>query len=456
MLKVFALLPLLAASSQAWASEGEAGLASHLGFPWVIPFAGMLLSIAVVPMVAHHWWEDHKHQLGVSLFWSLPIVGYLGYLIATDSPYANDASHGLVHAIEEYVSFIALLGSLFVISGGIVLRGDLEGKPAVNTAFLAIGAVMANLIGTTGASMLLIRPMLRTNSEREFVRHIPLFFIFLVSNIGGALTPIGDPPLFLGYLRGVPFFWTLEHLWHIWVFPVVVLLIAFFALDTWFYRKEDLAHRKEDREHLQPLSVVVASVLLLSPDAEVVDFRHYYAREIAMLGLTLLSVWRTSRSLRQENRFTYGPILEVGALFAGIFLTMIPATMLLQAHGAELGLSEPWQYFWATGTLSSFLDNAPTYVTFGALACASVPECTTAENLGALTTSALGSELLVAISVGAVFMGANSYIGNGPNFMVRAIAEESGYRMPSFFGYIGWAAVVLLPVFALVTLIYML
>ncbi|RME20921.1 MAG: sodium:proton antiporter [Deltaproteobacteria bacterium] len=458
------MAPLLVGPALA-SGEAAGNLGAEISLLWTLPFAGMLLSIAILPMVAGHWWEEHRHQLLVSALWAAPVLAYFGWMIATGH-HAEAAEHGLTHAIEEYVSFIALLGSLFVISGGILLRGDLEGKPVINTAFLAVGAVIANIVGTTGASMLLIRPLLRTNSEREYVKHIPLFFIFLVSNIGGALTPIGDPPLFLGYLRGVPFFWTLEHLWHIWLFPVVVLLVLFFVVDHWFYGKEDIRHRQADKEHLEPLAIdgawnflllggVVASVLLLSPDPEVHDFRHYYAREIAMVALAALSVWRTRPEIREGNSFTYGPILEVAALFCGIFLTMIPATMILQARGAELGLTEPWQYFWATGALSSFLDNAPTYVTFAAMACGAIPECVSAEQLGTLSHSEVGHSLLVAISVGAVFMGANSYIGNGPNFMVRAIAEENGYKMPSFFGYIGWAALILIPVFVATTFIYL-
>lgn len=460
-----AVLLLLFGSSSAWAAGGGEH-AVELSPLLVVPFVGMLLSIAVLPMVAHHWWENNRNQFLVSLAWATPILGYLGYLIANGDP-GHVASHGLAHAVEEYVSFIALLGSLFIISGGILMKGDLEGTPTTNTAFLAVGAVIANVIGTTGASMLLIRPMLRTNSQREYVKHIPLFFIFLVSNIGGALTPIGDPPLFLGYLRGVPFFWTAEHLWHIWLFPIVVLLVMFFIADSYFYRKEDKAHRAEDKADRESIGFsgswnflllggVVAAVLLLSPEQGVHDFRDYYAREIAMAGLAGLSIWKTEKAIRKQNGFTYGPILEVAALFCGIFITMIPATLLLQEHGAALGINEPWQYFWATGILSSFLDNAPTYVTFAALACGSVAECTSPEQLAPLATGEVGQPLLVAISVGAVFMGANSYIGNGPNFMVRAIAEENGYKMPSFFGYIGWAALVLVPVFILVTFIYLL
>jgi Na+/H+ antiporter NhaD/arsenite permease-like protein len=314
--------------------------------------------------------------------------------------------------------------------------------------------------------MLLIRPLLRTNAQREYVKHIPLFFIFLVSNIGGLLTPIGDPPLFLGYLRGVPFFWTVEHLWHIWLVPVLVLLTMFYAVDSFFYRKEAPKHRSEDAAKGEPLSItgtvnilllagVVAAVLLLSPEQGKHDFRNYYAREIAMFALAGVSWFVTPMDLRTANSFSFGPIQEVAALFCGIFVTMIPATMLLEANGAALGIESPWQYFWATGMLSSFLDNAPTYVTFAAMACANVPSCTSAQDLGSLVASPEGTALLIPIALGAVFMGANSYIGNGPNFMVRAIAEENGYRMPSFFGYVGWACLVLLPVFALVTVLFL-
>jgi Na+/H+ antiporter NhaD/arsenite permease-like protein len=431
---------------------------------WLLPFAGMLLSIAVLPMVVPHFWHSNRNQLLVAVGWSIPVLGYLLFQIAGE--HGHDASHSLAHAVEEYVSFIALLGSLYVISGGVLLTGDLEGKPTTNTAILAVGAVLANFIGTTGASMLLIRPMLRTNSERQYTSHLPIFFIFLVSNIGGALTPIGDPPLFLGYLRGVPFFWTLEHLWFIWLVPVGILLALFFVVDRHFYNKEDARHRSADRAAFQPLGMkgafnlalllgVVASVLLLSPNAEVQDFRHYYVREIAMFALAVASYKLTSREIHSANGFNFGPIKEVAALFAGIFLTMIPAALLLQVHGPSLGVDQTWEYFWATGILSSFLDNAPTYVTFAALACGSFAEtCASPENLHGLALHAESIPVLVAISLGAVFMGANTYIGNGPNFMVKSIAEDMKYRMPSFFGYMAWSCGILVPIFILLTLIF--
>jgi Na+/H+ antiporter NhaD/arsenite permease-like protein len=457
-------------SASALAAGGGGGHGGHpslgevLPIWTILPFAGLLLSIALLPMVAEHFWHQNKNQLLVAVGWASPVFLGLVYVWATDYHHLGaDAGHNLIHAGEEYLSFIALLGSLYIISGGILLRGDLEGRPVVNTAFLAIGAVIANVIGTTGASMLLIRPMLRTNSERAHVWHIPLFFIFLVSNIGGALTPIGDPPLFLGYLRGIDFFWTLQNLWPVWLGTVVVLLGVFFALDTYQYNRESVSDRAHDASALEPLRLegnlnflllagVIASVLLLSPDKANPGFRDYYVREMAMGVLTLVSLFATSKSIRERNNFEYGPILEVAALFVGIFVAMIPATALLQANGDALPIHEPWQYFWATGTLSAFLDNAPTYVTFAAMACGTFDQCTSAENLAPLMDPS-STAVLQAISLGAVFLGAGSYIGNGPNFMVRAIAEQSGYKMPSFFGYCGYAALFLVPVFIVVSLV---
>jgi Na+/H+ antiporter NhaD/arsenite permease-like protein len=462
------LLPTLAWASEE-AAHHEGGGLGDLSVFWIIPFAGLLLSIAILPMVVGHWWHHNKNQLLVALGWASPVLIYLLYLWATDdTALGHDAAHGLQHAIIEYVSFIALLGSLYIISGGILLKGDLQGTPTVNTAFLAVGALMANVVGTTGASMLLIRPMLRTNSEREHTWHIPLFFIFLVSNVGGALTPIGDPPLFLGYLRGVDFWWTLINLWWIWLPTVIVLLVMFFALDMFQYRKEDSSHRKDDAAHVEPLGLegtinfallagVIACVLLLSPvshgdEPHGFDPRDWYAREVGMALLALLSVWVTAPSIRVRNSFNYGPILEVGALFIGIFIAMIPATFMLQTHGAALGLTEPWQFFWATGVLSAFLDNAPTYVTFASVACNLDPTCIDATNIAPLAVGEYAG-VLMAISLGSVFLGAGSYIGNGPNFMVRAIAEDAGYKMPSFFAYCGYAAVFLLPVFAVASFV---
>lgn len=459
----YLLFPTLAFASSS-PSSGGPGL-GDLSPLWIIPFAGLLLSIAIVPMVAGSFWHHTKNQLGVALAWAAPVLGYLLYLWATDhGTLGHEAHHGLLHALEEYASFIALLGSLYVISGGILLRGDLEGKPMVNATFLAIGAVLANIIGTTGASMLLIRPMLRTNSTRRHVWHIPLFFIFIVSNVGGALTPIGDPPLFLGYLRGVPFWWTFTHLWSTWLVTISALLLMFYAMDRYQFAKETPSAKHTDRATIEPLGLsgninmlllagVIGSVLFLSPSQHAAggfDPRNYYARELAMGLLTLLSVVLTTSSIRARNDFNYGPILEVAALFIGIFICMVPATAMLNAHGADLGITEPWQYFWATGSLSAFLDNAPTYVTFASVACGIDPTCISDTNLLPLTTGA-STTTLMAISLGSVFLGAGSYIGNGPNLMVRSIAERAGYDMPSFFGYIGYAVLFLVPLFAVVS-----
>jgi len=462
---VAAVVSLLAIPAVAVASEG-ASLGDVLPIWSIVPFAGLLLSIALVPLVAPHFWHSQRNQFLTALGWSAPVLAGLLWVGATDAHGAgHDALHSLQHALAEYVSFIAMLGSLYVISGGIVVRGDLRATPGVNTAFLAVGAVLANFIGTTGASMLLIRPMLRTNATRKHTWHIPVFFIFIVSNVAGLLTPLGDPPLFIGYLRGVPFLWTLQHLWPMWLFAVGALLVMFFVFDTVRYRREDQAALALDAQEVEPLSVdgkrnfwllggVVAAILLLSPNPDLPDFRHWYAREIAMVALAVISAFGTPRPYRERNAFTYGPILEVAALFVGIFIAMIPATKLLETHGGALGLVHPWQFFWATGALSAFLDNAPTYVTFASVACGVDPSCTTAENLAPLALGAYGDDL-VGVSLGAVFCGAGSYIGNGPNFMVRAIAEQSGYKMPTFFGYCAWAALFLGPVFGLVTLIWL-
>jgi Na+/H+ antiporter NhaD/arsenite permease-like protein len=462
---VTATLLLLLLAPGARAAEGHA-FAAALPAWSVVPFAALLLSIAVLPLAAPHFWESNVRKLLVAAACSVPVLALVGWHVATRTT-GPEALGQLEHAVREYLSFIALLGSLYVIAGGIFLGGDLKATPAVNTAFLAVGAVLANLVGTTGAAMVLIRPVLRTNAERRNTRHIPVFFIFVVANLGGMLTPIGDPPLFLGYLRGVPFLWPLLHAWPAWLLGVSLVLVAFFALDTRSYRRETPEARAVDRIRVEPLGLegwgnlflmagVVASVLLLSPVEGVHDAREWHLREIAMVALAGMSLAATPRAIRLRNAFSFGPILEVAALFAGIFVTMVPAALLLELHGNEMGLHAPWHFFWATGALSSFLDNAPTYVTFVSTACGALgPDvCESATRLGTMAASAEGARILLAISVGAVFMGANTYIGNGPNFMVRAIAEEAGVQMPSFFGYMLWSLAVLFPVYALVTLIF--
>ncbi len=402
----------------------------------VLPFMGFLLAIALFPLLVPRFWAQHFGK--VSAAFGVPVAAW--FLFA--------APHELLHTALEYVSFLVLLGSLFTISGGILLRGTIRGTPAVNCAFLAAGAVFSNLLGTTGASMLLIRPLLRANSERKKSAHVYVFYIFVVANIGGALTPIGDPPLFLGYLKGVPFFWTVRNLWGYWFTAAAIVIGVFYLLDLMAERSEGKDRRVEkfDSSGRKPLllagkrnflllGMVIAAVFLPTP-----------IREAVMLAATALSVWKTPAWIRRENEFTYHPIEEVAILFAGIFATMIPALLILKARGGELGVTEPWHFFWASGMLSSFLDNAPTYLTFFSLA----------QGLGG-TADIVGvsAPILGAISAGAVFMGANTYIGNAPNFMVKAIVEASGVRMPSFFGYMAYSFAVLLPVFAIITWLFM-
>ncbi len=401
----------------------------------VLPFVGMLLAIALCPLWTSHWWEPNRHKLVVSCALGLPIAVL----------YLAREPHALLRLGEEYVSFIVLLAGLYVISGGIRLTGDLEATPLTNTAFLAVGAVLASFLGTTGASMLLIRPVLQTNRERTRVRHTVVFFIFLVSNIGGLLTPLGDPPLFLGYLQGVPFTWTFR-LWRHWLLAVTALLAAYFVWDSIHHAREPLAALRRDRAEKRPLRLVGArNFLWLVGLVLAVAFLHEPWRELAIAALAALSLWQTPREIRRANGFTAYPMVEVAVLFFGIFLTMIPALELLRTRGGELGVRAPWQFFWAAGTLSSFLDNAPTYLTFLALG----------QGLR-LADEVVGvsEAMLAAISTGAVFMGANTYIGNAPNFMVKSIAEEAKVKMPSFFGYMLYSGSMLLPLFALVTWLF--
>ena len=395
----------------------------------------MLLAIALFPLWIPHWWESNRHKLAVSLLLGLPILAL----------YAARRPGALLSTAEDYVSFIVLLAGLFVISGGILLRGDLAATPRTNTAFLALGAVLASFVGTTGASMLLIRPILQTNRERTRVRHTIVFFIFLVSNIGGMLTPLGDPPLFLGYLQGVPFTWTFQ-LWTHWGLQVVALLALYFVWDRREYSREPIAALRRDRAQIEPLRVQGApNILALGVVVVAVALLHAPWREAAIVALGALSLWRTPPTIRRANGFTTYPIVEVAMLFAGIFLTMIPALELLRMRGGEFGVREPWHFFWAAGILSSFLDNAPTYLTFLALG----------QGLGlAREVVDVPHTILAAISVGAVSMGANSYIGNAPNFMVKSIAEQQGVKMPSFFGYMVYSGAVLVPLFVVVTVVF--
>jgi Na+/H+ antiporter NhaD/arsenite permease-like protein len=402
----------------------------------VLPFVAMLLAIAFLPLAAPHWWEHNRNKLIVAVVLGLPI----GTAYVAHDPTA------LVHTAREYLSFMILLASLYVIAGSIVLTGDLEATPLANTAFLAIGALLASFVGTTGASMLLIRPLLHTNRERTRVRHTVVFFIFLVSNIGGVLTPLGDPPLFLGYLRGVPYTWTFR-LWLPWLATVATLLLVYFVWDSIHHAREPLRALQRDRAEVEPLQVRGAlNVVPLLGVVASVAFLAAPWRELAMIGLGALSLWRTPAQIRLANRFTLYPIREVAVLFLGIFVTMMPALDLLRRHGAELGVREPWQFFWISGLLSSILDNAPTYLTF----------LTLAQSLHlADQVAGVSHAVLAGLSLGTVFMGANTYIGNAPNFMVKSIAEEAKVAMPSFVGYTAYSIGVLGPLYVAITYLFL-
>lgn len=437
----------------------------------IAPFLGLLATIGVLSFIVANYphapvskfWESNRNKLIISLLWSLPVI----LLLLSQGLYEP-----LLVSLEDYFAFISLLFALYVISGGIYLEGDLRATPLINSAFLGVGAVLANLIGTTGASVLLIRPVLKTNSERERTRHIPVFFIFVVSNIGGSLLPIGDPPLFLGYLKGVPFFWTLT-LFLPWLTAIALLIGLFYLWDSRAYKLESGYAMMLDQKEFEPLKLkgainfvwllgVLLAVIFITPnnlaawglEGGPLSFLREYVM-LAMAGASLLTS-PLSAETRRKNNFTFGPILEVAFLFIGIFTAMIPALEILQARGGSLGVSEPWHFFWASGSLSSVLDNAPTYLTFVSMA-----QGLAAANPGQypipaeLSQIAVPVEFLTAISLGAVFMGAVTYIGNGPNFMVKAIADEWGYRTPDFFTYVlKYSLPILVPIFIIITFIF--
>ena len=417
----------------------------------VIPFIAMLASIAIIPLTFDSWWSKNGNKLALSVGFSLPVVA----LVVPRAP------HLLEESALDYVSFIVLLGSLYVISGGIFIKGQFAGTPLVNTGFLAAGALLANVIGTTGASMLLIRPYLRANHRRQRTAHLGVFFIFVVGNCAGLLTPLGDPPLFLGFLRGVPFEWTLT-LFPLWAVVVGALLVIFNIYDQYVFTREDVetpgalaedvqSDRKVEIEGSHNFLCLLGVMIAAIASGQLGWPRG--TQELIMLAMAVISWFSTSRKIHRLNHFHFHPILEVAAIFAGIFVTMIPTLAILQDRAPSLNLQEPWQYFWLTGILSSFLDNAPTYLAFGALASGVVGG--SVENLSTLLDSPLGTSLLRAISCGAVFMGANTYIGNGPNFMIKSIAEHRGVKMPSFGGYMLYSGAILIPIFILVTLIFL-
>ncbi len=447
------------------AAAGASG--ADLSLAWGIPFAGMLLSIALMPLFAGHVWHHHYGKIAAG--WAALLVLPFAVVFGAEAA-AAEVWHIL---LQEYIPFIVLLLALYVTGGGVLLRGTLVGTPAVNTALLAFGTVIASLMGTTGASMLLIRPVLRANAFRTRKTHTFIFFIFLVANIGGSLTPLGDPPLYLGFLKGVSFFWTTTHLFAEFLTCVIILLGVYYVLDSIAWAKEKAAApdtgqreplRVEGLVNLALIGGVVAMVLIQGywqPGQVHLFGDHIGLERLVGIVVFLLIAWVSMRvtplELREANGFAWGAILEVAKLFAAIFVTMAPVLAILRAgldgHAAPLvaltsdaaGEPIPWVYFWMTGALSSFLDNAPTYLVFFNLAGGDPAHLMTD---GALT--------LAAISCGAVFMGANSYIGNAPNFMVKAIVEENGERMPSFFGYCAWAVAFLIPLFILVTLIFFL
>jgi Na+/H+ antiporter NhaD/arsenite permease-like protein len=458
---------------------GLADTAPYVPHPlWVGPFVALLLTIAVFPLVPalHHWWEQNRHKLAVALLLGLLTLAYYGlrgsgvaaHGAAPTAPGLPTVWRVLEHAVlAEYVPFMVLLFSLYVIAGGLVVRGDLRATPLVNTTILAVGGVLASLIGTTGAAMVLIRLLLKTNSERRHVVHTVVFFIFIVANVGGSLLPIGDPPLFLGYLKGVDFFWTLG-LWREWAFALGILLVIYYGWDSWAVRHESAEALRRDQAERVPLHVaglvnivwllgVVVAVATLDPSKPFPGTTWHafpYLREVVQLVLAGLSVLTTAKLLRTENQFNYTAIGEVACLFIGIFITMQVPIEILQLRGAELGLEHSWQFFWASGLLSSFLDNAPTYVVYFQTAGTLAPPGMALMSGVDTATGSIPIPLLTAVSCGAVFMGANTYIGNGPNFMVKAIAEQSGVKMPSFFGYLAYSGAILVPLFVLITLVF--
>jgi Na+/H+ antiporter NhaD/arsenite permease-like protein len=440
------------------------GLGAELGLWTCLPFAGILLSIALFPLIAPRFW--HRHFPKASAFWAL--VFAIPFIVA----FRGEAIHEILHVyIIDYIPFIILLWALFTVSGGILVRGTLKGSPAVNVVLLAIGTLLASWIGTTGASMVMIRPVLRANAWRKSKVHVVVFFIFLVSNIGGSLTPLGDPPLFLGFLHGVPFFWTLNLILPM-LLVVIPLLAIFFLVDSTFYRRET----QPDNLKSEPLKIeglhnfiflggIIGSVLMSGlwhigtvNILGVVQKIQFLLRDAVMITMGLLSLWTTHKEIHEGNEFTWFPIKEVAILFAGIFMTIIPALAILKAgeQGALAGmmraLSVPTHYYWVTGGLSSFLDNAPTYLTFfNTILGKYYTGMSEVEAVSALIRD--NETYLLAISTGAVFFGAITYIGNAPNFMVKSIAEEAGVPMPSFFGYmLKYSLIILVPIFFVVTL----
>ena len=452
----------------------QINLGEELVLWWAIPFAGILLSIALFPLIAPHFW--HHHFPKISAAWALLFA--VPFVII----YGGHAWHEIFHIyLLDYIPFIILLWGLFTISGGILIKGSMKGTPQVNLVLILIGTLAASWIGTTGAALVMIRPLLRANQDRKHKVHLVVFFIFLVANVGGSLTPLGDPPLFLGFLHGVSFFWTLNLLPEMLV-VVAILLVMLYVIDSFYYRKETIINTDDSVKEPIKIEGTFNFILLLGVIGGVIFSGMVHLGHIQVLGvhlaiqnivrdvwivaMGLVSMRLTRKDIRESNEFSWFPIQEVAYLFAGIFMTIIPALAILKAgeHGALAGLiravKEPWHFFWVTGTLSSFLDNAPTYLTFFNSALGKLG--LTEDQIRAAFLAGNITEqfpefinYLKAISIGAVFMGANTYIGNAPNFMVKSIAEESGINMPSFFGYlVKYSLPILIPTFIIVTLIF--
>ncbi|WP_457391646.1 sodium:proton antiporter [Roseateles sp. P5_E1] len=435
---------------------------AELGLTWAAPFAGLLLSIAVMPLAAPAFWHHHFGKIAAG--WTLALL--IPFALAFG---AAETGGVLVHTlVEEYLPFTILLGALYTTAGGIFIRGNLHGSPALNSGLMLLGAALASFMGTTGASMLLIRPLIRANDNRRHNAHVVVFFIFIVSNVGGSLTPLGDPPLFLGFLQGVSFFWTAGQLWQETLFLLAALLAVFWGIDAWLYRKEGITPADPTPDaprlglegviNLLPLVVAIGLVLMSGTWKPGIVFDLWgtplplqaLVRDVGLVVVTFASLWLTPAGVREKNQFSWAPMQEVAKLFIAIFLTMVPVIAMLKAGPAGVFaslaamLDSPMAYFWLTGGLSSVLDNAPTYLAFFNLA---------GGNAAQLMNE--GASVLAAISGGAVFMGAMTYIGNAPNFMVKAIAEERGVKMPSFGGYLLWSCAVLLPLLFVMGWIWM-
>jgi Na+/H+ antiporter NhaD/arsenite permease-like protein len=444
-------------------------LGAQLPLASALPFVALLAAIALLPLLVPGWWHGNGNKAIVAVAVSLPVLWQLGVA------YGEPGRVALAEQIHDYVAFIVVIAALFVITGGIHIQGSLSGTPLVNTGMLGLGAVLANLLGTTGASVLLIRPLLRANASRQRTAHIVVFFIFLVSNCGGLLTPVGDPPLLLGFLKGVPFEWTLR-LWPQWLTVTAALLVVFNLWDQWVLDREERRRPGSQLEQVmvhEPLRVrgwvsvaALGAVLLtiIAAGKAAAAGRPWApgTQEVVLVAFALTAYGATAGQNRERNAFTFGPIVEVAVLFAGIFVTMAPVLEILNdwsaggrtVLGMRFAVTRPREFFWAAGALSSVLDNAPTYLTFVASAAGLEGLPAQGRFVGALALHPGASRLLEAISTGAVFMGAMTYIGNAPNFMVRAIAEENGITMPSFFGYMAYSCGILLPLFVAITAIF--